>query len=83
MLTSVVKKQPAVQAKMHFQERFLLPRWERCDSAGLTAGRSSGRVAEKTTTRAELWGELMHSLSVTKHRTASQANEMMGSSALA
>ena len=60
-----------VRRAAHLQERFLVPRWGRRDLAGLTTWLSSGRlVAEKTITRAELGGKLIHALSIMTHWTA-------------
>jgi hypothetical protein len=39
---------------MHLQEWFLLSRFERCAFDGLTPGGSSGKLAEKMMTRAEV-----------------------------
>ncbi len=58
------------RAAMIRQGRFLLLRLGRCDFGGLTTWLSSGSVTKKTTTRAEVGGQLIHSLSKEDHQAA-------------
>ena len=64
---SVVR--PAVCPKI----LYLWPRFERRDLAGLTITLSNGRVAEKTTIRAEVGGQLIHALSEAPQRPAARS----------
>ena len=61
-----------IRGEIRLQKRFLLPCLECCDFAGLTPWLSSGKLVEKTMTRAEVEGHLIHALSIMQHRIENQ-----------
>jgi hypothetical protein len=66
-------KEVGIHSEIRLQERFLLYCLGGCAFGGLTTWLSSGKLAEKTTTRAEVGGQLIHSLSEENFRAAARS----------